>query len=102
MSRRSFNADRVFTVEEILHRINIRDRALIYAEYLQYSAALMQNIFTFHQHPEDWKLDVRIIELDLIYDEAPHLIHIDLDNWEPKGLFFGQPQTPSSDSEVER
>jgi len=99
MSRRQvLNANRQYTVEEIQLRLNIRDRALLYAEYHYYSAALQRNEFDFDIDLEEFRLEVIIIELDLMYDEGPELRHIHLSNFEPTGIFFGQPPLNSVSS----
>jgi len=72
----------------IAKRNEIRDRALLYAEY-QLFTRLQQNQGHIGLITNDeWKQEVRRIELHILLEEAPSLITYPLDKWEPRGIFF--------------
>lgn len=83
--------ERRYTINDLLLRIDIRNRALLYAEYHHYSAALIRNNSRYVVQQRDWKHDVRRIELHLIREEAPDLIFINLRDFQIRRTFFQQP-----------
>ena len=77
----------IFT-SAIEKRKEIRNRALLYAEYQVFSQVLMGGTQIGLATRDDWKAIVRGIELFIILDEAPTFVTYHLDNWEPLGVFF--------------
>jgi len=88
-----FNKNYLPGALEILQRIHIRGRALIYAEYQHYSARLIENQPTFNLSVNEWKVLVTVIELRLIINENPRLIHMRDSDFEPRWIFFEKPTT---------
>jgi len=72
----------------IAKRNEIRDRALLYAEYALFNK-LQQSV----GHVEllsnsEWIAEVKRIEFHILHEEAPSLLTYQLDRWEPRGIFF--------------
>lgn len=79
-----------YTNEDLTQRLQIRERALIYAEYELFSEALMRNPPIACISERDWKLRVEIIEFHLLLEINLRLQYLDVNDWQPKNIFFNE------------
>jgi len=79
--------------QKLEERVLYREKALIYAEYLHYSARLIENKTTFKLCESGWRIFVRVIELHLMVEESLELRQMRIRDFEPKWIFFARPIT---------
>ena len=79
---------------QLLQRLKaIRRRALLIAEYLMFSRVQQSQGAIAATSQEQWRYDVRRIELYIMDEEAPHLTSCLLDDFQPLGIFFHEVHT---------
>jgi len=69
-------------------RHEVRVRALLYTEYILFSKILQSGGNLGRINPDSWRYEVSRVEYHILLDEAPELLTIRLENWEPLGVFF--------------
>ena len=79
---------RILKPEIAFRRKQIRLRALLFAEYCEFSRLLQQKDFLHPKSKFEWRVEVIRIEQCLLEEEPEVYKHIHCDIWEPLNQFF--------------
>ena len=70
--------------------VGIRKRALLYAEYHAFSRFIQTEEPICALTKEEWQNSVREIEIEIMKEEHPYLIPMNIQNYTPMGVFFSE------------
>ena len=69
-------------------RVEIRDKALLYAEYAEWSKAQISGETALAIRKDEWCAEVQRIEFALLADHPPVYTRVTCNKWDPLGVFF--------------